>query len=87
MALPDLIGPNQLDVGFGETVESIHSVGDDIVVDTNRLSYRTRAVLVADRRAADRWSDRRCADRRPYKETQTYVRRVLSFYQANLGKN
>jgi ferredoxin--NADP+ reductase len=56
VALPDLIGPNQLDVGFGETVESIDCVGDDIVVDTNRLSYRTRAVLVADRRADVSWA-------------------------------
>ncbi len=56
VALPDLIGPNQLDVGFGETVESIDAVGDDIVVDTNRLRYRTRAVLVADRRANAAWT-------------------------------
>ena len=52
VALPDLIGPNQLDVGFGETVSTIDLLGDSIVVDTNRLSYRTRAVLVADRRDA-----------------------------------
>jgi ferredoxin--NADP+ reductase len=56
VALPDLIGPNQLDVGFGETVESIDCVDDDIVVATNRLSYRTRAVLVADRRADASWT-------------------------------
>jgi len=56
VALPDLIGPNQLDVGFGETAESIDRVGDDIVVNTNRLSYRTRAVLVADRRADVSWA-------------------------------
>lgn len=56
VALPDLIGPNQLDVGFGETVESVECIGDDIVVNTNRLSYRTRAVLVADRRADVSWT-------------------------------
>ena len=56
VALPDLIGPNQLDVGFGETVESIESVDDDIVVTTNRLRYRTRGVLVADRRADAGWT-------------------------------
>ncbi|WP_051062375.1 hypothetical protein [Ilumatobacter nonamiensis] len=56
VALPDLIGPNQLDVGFGETVESIDLVGDDVVVTTNRLSYRTRGVLVADRRADPSWT-------------------------------
>ena len=55
VALPDLIGPNQLDVGFGETVSSIDSLGDHLVVDTNRLSYRTRAVLVADRHRDPHW--------------------------------
>ncbi|MGA9279670.1 NAD(P)-binding domain-containing protein [Ilumatobacter sp.] len=55
VALPDLIGPNQLDVGFGETVASIDVGGDHLIVDTDRLSYRTRAVLVADRRADTSW--------------------------------
>jgi ferredoxin--NADP+ reductase len=56
VALPDLIGPNQLDVGFGETVSSIDVDEDHLVVDTNRLSYRTRAVLVADRHRDPNWS-------------------------------
>ncbi len=58
VALPDLIGPNQLDVGFGETVTSINALdgSEHLVVDTNRLSYRTRAVLVADRRADPDWT-------------------------------
>lgn len=56
VALPDLIGPNQLDVGFGETVESVDIAGDDVVVRTNRLTYRARAVLVADRRADLSWT-------------------------------
>lgn len=55
VALPDLIGPNQLDVGFGEAVTSVDVVGDHLVVNTNRLSYRTRAVLVADRRDSAGW--------------------------------
>jgi len=55
-ALPDLIGPNQLDVGFGESVTAIDARGDELVVDTNRLSYRTKAVLVADRRADPDWA-------------------------------
>ena len=55
VALPDLIGPNQLDVGFGETVSSIDVHEDHLVVDTNRLSYRTRAVLVADRHRDPNW--------------------------------
>ena len=59
VALPDLIGPNQLDVGFGETATSVevHTFDDvdTLVVNTNRLSYRTRAVLVADRRDDTEW--------------------------------
>ena len=59
IALPDLIGPNQLDVGFGEMVSSISTIGDGddshLMVETNRLSYRTRAVLVADRRRDEAW--------------------------------
>jgi ferredoxin--NADP+ reductase len=56
VALPDLIGPNQLDVGFGETVTSVEPVGEHLVVSTNRLSYRAMAVLVADRHADTDWS-------------------------------
>ena len=59
IALPDLIGPNRLDVGFGETVSTVSLLGDGddspLVVDTNRLSYLTRAVLVADRRLDETW--------------------------------
>ena len=59
VAFPDLVGPNQLDIGYGETVSSIELVTDDpadgLVVNTNRLSYRTRAVLVADRHLDESW--------------------------------
>ncbi len=55
VAIPDLIGPNQLDVGFGETVTSVELDGDLLVVNTNRLSYRTRAALVADRHLDPDW--------------------------------
>ncbi len=55
VAFPDLVGPNQLDIGFGEHATSIGLFGEDLVVDTNRLSYRTRAVLVADRHDDRSW--------------------------------
>lgn len=55
VALPDLIGPNQLDVAFGETVNSIDVVDEHLVVVTNRSNYRTRSVLVADRHADPDW--------------------------------
>lgn len=56
VALPDLIGPNQLDVGFGESVAAVQLDGDQLVVTTNRLRYRTRAVLIADRRNDPAWA-------------------------------
>ena len=56
VALPDLIGPNNLDVGFGENVQSVDVDGDLLVVTTERLSYRTRAVLVADRHTDPTWT-------------------------------
>lgn len=56
VALPDLIGPNQLDVGFGETVSAVDTAGEHLVVTTDRHTYRTRAVLVADRRPDITWT-------------------------------
>lgn len=55
VAFPELVGDNLLDVGYGETVSSIDVEGDDLVVNTNRLSYRARAVMVAERKLADGW--------------------------------
>src|SRR6056297_1291283 len=59
VAFPHLIGGNQLDVGFGETVTAVRVADDDdgdVVVETDRMSYRTRAVLVADRHTDHSWS-------------------------------
>ncbi len=57
VVFPELVGDNQLDVGYGETVESIDVIGSsgDLAVNTNRLSYRTKAVLVAERHPVDGW--------------------------------
>ena len=64
VALPDLIGPNQLDVGFGETITSVDVLPPDgagagvgaLAVVTSRMRYRTRAVLVADRHLDQSWT-------------------------------
>ena len=56
VALPDVIGANELDVGYGELATAINVVGEHLVVDTNRLSYRTRTVLIADRHSDPTWS-------------------------------
>lgn len=45
----DLISEHQLDVGFGETVEAIDLVGDEIEITTNKGAYLARACVVAHR--------------------------------------
>lgn len=56
MALPGVVGEHGLDAAYGETVTAIDLDGDDLVVRTSRQAYRTRAVLVAQRRAAGDWT-------------------------------
>ncbi len=73
VAFPEIAAENNLDIGYGETVQSIEKVGDDLVVNTDRLSYRTRAALVALRPEDPSWtpplnppaSDRVLTDRLP----------------------
>ena len=56
VALRDVVGPNGLDVGYGEKVSSIDLDGDVLLVTTGRRTYRTHAVLVAERPARDDWT-------------------------------
>lgn len=56
VALRDVVGPNGLDVGYGEKVSSIDLDGDVLVVSTGRRTYRAHAVLVAERPARADWS-------------------------------
>ena len=49
VAYTELIGEHQLDVGFGETVESIDLAGDELEIVTNKGSYLARACVVAHR--------------------------------------
>lgn len=56
LSFPEMVGENQLDVGYGETLVSIERVDEDLVVNTNRMAYRTKACLVADRVAVDDWT-------------------------------
>ena len=55
VAFPDVLGSTGLDVGYGEAVQSIDLDGDDIVVVTARRTYRSRAVLVAERTSDASW--------------------------------
>ncbi len=56
VAFPELATENGLDIGYSETVTSIEKHGDDLVVNSDRLSYRTRAVLVALRSDDPGWA-------------------------------
>ena len=56
VAFPELIGDNLLDIGYGETVTSIERLDNDLVVNTNRMAYRTKACLIADRSAMPDWT-------------------------------
>lgn len=49
VAYTELIGEHQLDVGFGETVESIDLAGEDLEIHTGKASYLARACVVAHR--------------------------------------
>jgi len=56
----DLIGEAQVDVGYGEELVSIDTtpMADGsavLVVNTNRLSYRTRAAMIATRSTKEGW--------------------------------
>jgi len=55
LAFPDLVGEEQLDVGYGEAVTSIDCVGGEMVVTTTKQTYTTQAVMVAQRPTLDGW--------------------------------
>lgn len=66
VAFPELVGEEQLDVGFGETVTAVDRDASaapaeegnppfDLVVTTNKGVYRTAAVVVAERSATKDW--------------------------------
>jgi len=56
VTFPELVGENELDIGYGETVESIDAIGPDrVLVRTNKQEYRTRCCLVAERRRRPDW--------------------------------
>ena len=55
VAFPELVGDNQLDVGYGESVTAIDVAGDMLVVTSTKQTYNTRAVLVANRRPDPNW--------------------------------
>jgi len=56
VAFPQLVGSEQLDVGYGESVTSIEADGESLTVATSKQTYTTRAVMVADQIAIAGWT-------------------------------
>ncbi|MGH8998326.1 MAG: hypothetical protein ACRDY7_02940 [Acidimicrobiia bacterium] len=56
VAFPDLLGEHHLDIGYGETVQTIDTAGDDLAVTTSRGRYLTRGCVVAQRVDAVGWT-------------------------------
>ncbi len=63
VVFPDLVGEQQLDVGYGETVTAVDvaeavdpGAEPVVVVTTNKHEYRTRACVVAQRAEATGWT-------------------------------
>ena len=58
VAFPTLVGEEQLDIGYGEALQSIDVApgGDELLVSTSKQSYTTRAVMIAHRPPIDGWT-------------------------------
>ncbi|MGB3411002.1 MAG: ferredoxin--NADP reductase [Microthrixaceae bacterium] len=71
VAFPDLVGEHHLDVGYGETVRSVERVPaapadadsasqedppSDLLVTTDKHTYRARAVVIAERSPSPDWA-------------------------------
>lgn len=55
VVFPELVGPDELDIGYGEDVSKIDFVGSTIVCRTNKRTYRAHACLIAERRPIPDW--------------------------------
>lgn len=58
IAFPELVGPYELDVGYGEAVDAIDGDDGDLVVTSGKRIYRARACLVAQRHLLPDWDPR-----------------------------
>lgn len=56
VAFPTLVGEEQLDVGYGEAVQSVELDGDALVIATSKQIYTTRAVMVAQQATPAGWA-------------------------------
>jgi ferredoxin--NADP+ reductase len=55
VAFPQLVGDEQLDVGYGEAVSAIDVSNGGLVVTTSKQTYTTRAVMIAARAPSSGW--------------------------------
>lgn len=56
VTFPELVRDNQLDIGYGEHVESVDAADGALLLTTNRHRYRARAVLLAHRPSMPDWT-------------------------------
>ena len=55
VAFPELVGPDEIDVAYGETIEKIDLADDLLVVTTSKRVYRSQACLVSHRHRQPDW--------------------------------
>jgi ferredoxin--NADP+ reductase len=55
VAFPELVGPDEIDVGYGEWPQEIDINAAKVIVTTNKHRYLTRACLIAERRLLPHW--------------------------------
>lgn len=55
VAFPELAGPDELDIGYGEAVERVEADDNGLIVTTNKRVYRSRACLIAHRHMLPEW--------------------------------
>ena len=58
VTFPELVRDNQLDIGYGEMVQTVDTIEgtDELLIVTNRHRYRARAVLLAHRPPTPDWT-------------------------------
>lgn len=55
VAFPEMAGPDELDIGYGEPAKAITVDGDGLAVTSNKRVYRAKACLIAHRHLLPEW--------------------------------
>lgn len=56
VVFPELVGPDELDIGYGEDVVRVDVEDSTVIVHTNKHTYRARACVIAARNPLPDWS-------------------------------